>query len=329
MKKIVKIGIISIIGLILVSFIIVIRNNDEFRNWEITQNSKNISEINWSKFYWTNRIIDGKKIEKTSMKINGQIAETDCFVNFQFDLGSDLTMIYENSFISMFKSYPKISNRIKKLKSSAEFWNSKKVYQNFEFEFGDFKAKNKKLYVENNYGDRISEKVPNKIDQINIGTIGADFFQNKILIIDYPNQRFSICDLIPKEYKTELINIELDKYGRVILPMKLNNKNYRILFDNGSSMFELIATEKNISKFATSKNIDSIKVSSWGKEHYLISKMITNEIELGGKKFSKVKIYENRSGLGIDKETDGTAGNKLFWNNIIIIDFKNKLFGIK
>ena len=153
--------------------------------------------------------------------------------------------------------------------------------------------------------------------------------QNKILIIDYPNQRFSICDLIPKEYKTELINIELDKYGRVILPMKLNNKNYRILFDNGSSMFELIATEKNISKFATSKNIDSIKVSSWGKEHYLISKMITNEIELGGKKFSKVKIYENRSGLGIDKETDGTAGNKLFWNNIIIIDFKNKLFGIK
>ena len=329
MRKIVKIGITVIIGLTLVSFIIASRNNDEFRNWKIKSNSKKKSEISWSKFYWTNSDIDGKNYEKTSMKIRGKISEINFLINFQFDLGSDLTMIYENSFKSLFKNNHKVINRIERLKNSANFWNNSKVYRNFEFEFGDFIATNEKLYIEKNYGNDISEKELNRVEQINIGTIGADFFQNKILIIDYPNQRFSICDTIPKEFETEFIKIELDEFGRVILPMKLNNKNYKILFDNGSSMFELIATEKNISKFTTNKKIDSIKVSSWGKEHYMTSKMITNEIELGGKKFSNVKIYENQSGLGIDKKTDGTAGNKLFWNNTIIIDFKNKQFGIK
>lgn len=329
MRKIVKIGITIIIGLTLVSFIIYSRNNDEFRNWKIKSNSNKISELSWSRFYWTNRNIDGINYEKTSMRIIGKISDTNSLINFQFDLGSDLTMIYENSFKSLFENNQKLKNRIEILKNSAQFWNSNKVYRNFKFEFGEFIATNEKLYVEKNYGNEISKKGINQVEQINIGTIGADFFQNKILIIDYPNQRFSICDTIPKEFETEFIKIELDKFGRVILPMKLNNKNYKILFDNGSSMFELIATEKNISKFTTNKKVDSIKVSSWGKEHYMSSKMITNEIELGGKKFSNVKIYENQSGLGIDKKTDGSAGNKLFWNNTIIIDFKNKLFGVK
>jgi hypothetical protein len=58
-------------------------------------------------------------------------------------------------------------------------------------------------------------------------------------------------------------------------------------------------------------------------------KMITDTFELAGQNFCSVKIYVNNSGFGIDKQTDGMAGNALFWDKTVIIDFKNKKFGIK
>ncbi len=57
--------------------------------------------------------------------------------------------------------------------------------------------------------------------------------------------------------------------------------------------------------------------------------MITDTFELAGQNFCSVKIYVNNSGFGIDKQTDGMAGNALFWDKTVIIDFKNKKFGIK
>jgi len=58
------------------------------------------------------------------------------------------------------------------------------------------------------------------------------------------------------------------------------------------------------------------------------SRMITDTFEIAGMKFCNVKIYENHAGLGIDESTDGMAGNFLFWNHTILIDFKNKKFGV-
>jgi hypothetical protein len=57
--------------------------------------------------------------------------------------------------------------------------------------------------------------------------------------------------------------------------------------------------------------------------------MITDTFELAGKKFCNVKVYENHSDLGIVKNTDAMTGNYLFWNNTIVIDFKNKKFGVE
>jgi len=101
------------------------------------------------------------------------------------------------------------------------------------------------------------------------------------------------------------------------------------MFDNGSSIFPIITLEKNIANYSTSADIDTIKISSWGKMHDVTGKLIKDTFELAGQKFSNVKVYANHSGLGIDHKTDGMAGNALFWNKTIIIDFKNKKFGVK
>jgi len=104
---------------------------------------------------------------------------------------------------------------------------------------------------------------------------------------------------------------------------------FKILFDNGSSLFPIITPDVNISKFSTANDIDTITCSSWGKKHNVTGKLIKDTFELAGQKFHHIKVYANHSGLGIDNKADGMAGNALFWNKTIIIDFRNKKFGVK
>ena len=296
-----------------------------YSNWRIENNSQDKSNISWTKFEWTDGELAGKKFDKLSMNIPCKIIGLSNNFTFQFDLGADLTGVYENTFSSLYTQNPELENKIKKLKSSLQFWNSNKYFENLSINFGSYTATNKTSFVYKNYG----EKIQNLKDTIHLGTIGADFFKEKILIIDYPNKQFAICENIPKNFQDNLIDIELDRKGRVILPMKIHSKHYRIMFDNGSSIFPIITNAKNISNYSTSADIDTIQISSWGQTHGVTGKLIKDTFELAGQKFSNVKVYANHSGLGIDNETDGMTGNALFWDKTIIIDFKNKKFGVK
>jgi hypothetical protein len=161
-----------------------------------------------------------------------------------------------------------------------------------------------------------------------LGTIGVDFFQNKVLILDYPNKKMAVNEAIPKHLEAVYIDIELDEQGRVLLPMTLNGTDFSVLFDTGSSVFQLIVPEKSISKFTNAEIRDSLEISSWGQKHYVKGRLIEDSILLAGQKFSNVKIYGNSSGYGIDNKSDAMAGNALFWDRVIVIDFKNKKFGV-
>ena len=60
--------------------------------------------------------------------------------------------------------------------------------------------------------------------------------------------------------------------------------------------------------------------------------LVIGTIEIAGQKFNSVEIYaDHRKEV---QEADGTAaylvtGNALFWNKTVIIDFRNKTFGVK
>ena len=298
-----------------------------YSNWRIENNSQDKSNISWTKFEWTNGELAGKKFDKLSMNIPCKLSGLSNNFTFQFDLGANLTGVYENTISSLYTQKSELEHKIKRLKSGLLFWNSNKYFEDLSIIFGNYIATNKAAYVYKNFGEKI--EIQYLKGTIHLGTIGADFFKDKTLIIDYPNKQFAICENIPKNYQDNLIDIELDRNGRVILPMKIHSKNYRIMFDNGSSIFPLITNAKNISNYSTSADIDTIQISSWGQTHGVTGKLIKDTFELAGQKFSNIKVYANHSGLGIDNETDGMTGNALFWDKTIIIDFKNKKFGVK
>jgi hypothetical protein len=250
-------------------------------------------------------------------------------LTFQFDIGSSRTMLYENSLSSFYFQNKKLSEQVSNFNFPVNFSKSKKLFKDLTISFGEYTIFNESSFVSGNYGRTSSVEKVNKGDTIHIGTIGADLFKGKVLFIDYPNKKFAICEEVPEQFKKTLVDIELDKNGKPVLPLVMNSKKYRILFDNGSSLFPITASSKNRPKFSNNPILDSIEISSWGKKHIVDSRMITDTFELGGRKFSNVKVYENHSGLGIDRKTDGMAGNFLFWNNTIVIDFKNKKFGVQ
>lgn len=317
---------ILILPLIVILILIIFQFADQsYSNWQIKNNFESKPAISWVKFEWTSDTLSGRTFEKSAMIIPCKIKGIPNVVTFQFDLGSDLTGVYENTYNSLF-AFNRLP-KIKRLKSQLQFWTSDKYLENFELHFGAYTTINKTAYVFDNYGEKI--KKYNVNDTIHLGTIGRDLFKNSVLIIDYQNKRFAICENAPTEYRSTLIDIELDRTGRVLLPMKFKKKSYKITFDTGSSIFPIITEKKNISKFSNSPDIDTITISSWGKKHDVTGKMITDTFQLAGQKFSFVKIYVNHSGLGIDKQTDGMAGNALFWNKMVIIDFKNKKFGVR
>jgi hypothetical protein len=300
----------------------------KYNHWEIKNIRK--STIPWAKFEWTSDSISGRYFDKLSINIPAKMQGIPYELTFQFDLGAN-TILYENELKSIFQVHNSLRDIVK---SPLPFYLIQLLKKEGTIEdglinIGDYQAKCRFIPVKKNYGDFISKESLLRGDTIHIGTIGADFFQNKILIIDYPNKRLAILDEVPSEYKTSFIDIELDKSGRVILPLEINENHYRILFDTGSSLFPIITLSKNTGKFSSNPDIDTLKISSWGVKHDVTGKMITDTFELAGQNFSNVKVYTNHSGLGIDNSTDGMTGNALFWDKTIIIDFKHKKFGVK
>lgn len=293
-------------------------------SWEIDYPDK---ELAWVPFLWSNDSLGGQFFEKTAMMIPCSIEGIENPVTLQFDLGAWPTGLYENCLTSITNNDKKLT--IKNHRYKFLLPKDTKYLKDFALTFGSYKLFNKKAGVYQDYGS--SRKRNNNKDTVhNLGTIGADIFQNRVLVIDYPNQRFAIYEDLPKEYSNmNFVDIEIDEYGTPILPMKIKGKNYVVAFDNGASIFELWTLQKNIAKFTTSEDIDTLTIKSWGVKHDVTSKIISDTVELAGSKFVNVKIYANHTGFGVGAETDATTGNALFWDRLVVIDFRNKKFGLK
>lgn len=238
------IKILKFIAIIFISVLIIcgysfLTDKTYYKEWSITKLKSDSSKISWVKFVWTNDTLSGKYYTRTSMQIPCKIGELPYNFSFQFDLGA-YTGIYENTAISFDDKYQGWKAHAVRLRSPLQFWFNKKGVTDLTISFGNYTAKNSLSKLYENYGSKINTEKYSANDTIHIGTIGADLFQKKVLIIDYPNQQFAICDTIPNNYNTNFSSIELDGAGRVILPMKIAGKNYKVLFDNGSSLFPLI-----------------------------------------------------------------------------------------
>ena len=318
MKTVVKIVVLTPLVLILICAISYFTEKNNYGTWTIEKKPYTDTTSDWIKFLWISDSMGNRNFERSGMNVPVKIAGLP--YNF-----TSLNVVYAAN--------PSLEKKVARLRSLFQFWNNNKSYKDISIEVGRYIFKSKDCYVHRNYGEDLNKDSILKSPALHIGSIGIDLFKNKVLIINYPLQQFCIADTVPAAYKVNMVPIELNAAGMVLLPMKLRGRLYNCLFDNGSSIFQLIGSSTRIDEYSTAKDNDTLPVSSWGTIHNMTGRKMTDTVEIAGQKFYDVEIYaDHRKEFQESAITDKpylVTGNALFWNKTIIIDFRNKRFGIK
>lgn len=122
--------------------------------------------------------------------------------------------------------------------------------------------------------------------------------------------------------------------GPVKLPFRIDGKEYKLMFDTGSSPFQLVTTKERALAISDPAIVDSLSGPLWwGTEVAFCGLNVNKIIELGGQVLEDSKVYYEKNGLwdGVYKSLDvwGITGNAYFYDRILILDYKNKVFRVK
>ncbi len=286
---------------------------------------------NWIPFQWHGDSIENKYFDKLAIVVPVKIDNLPYNFGMQLDLGAVETMFYEKNISEILSTHPDLKQKID---TTSTFWinNSKNpMMKNINLNLGNMDLGLRNIGLYKNFGtttkiDATTEK------PILIGTIAPDIFKNKILIIDYPNNRLSIQDSIPNTLqKASFSNFE-QQNGRIFIHFQIDGHDERLMFDTGSSMFSLITTPIRARKIANRKITDKFTVNSWGKPLVIYEKTIDKEITFGSNRINSSKVYYSKNFnfklLYFMLKIWGITGNANFLHNVIIIDYKNQKFGV-
>ncbi len=293
-------------------------------------------EKGWSSFQWVNEELSGKKIDKTAILVPVKIDNLPNNFLMQLDLGAASTVIRGNTFELLLEKYPSLNSRIDTSKHITTQAGRVVSLNDVKIGIGNCEVINKDIGLIEDYGNHLSVDIINSKSEILIGTIGSDIFSNKVLIIDYPNQQIFIGDSIPSNLNFQNQPFEFVKENtdnRILIPIIFGKERKNIMFDTGASIFPFATSEKNASQICKKEISDSIVVRSWGKSLTMIGKETNVPIIFKGETLLPQTVYFDKSNKfdGFYEENNFFAltGNILFLNNVILIDFENKLFGIK
>ncbi len=283
--------------------------------------------IQWISFQWHTENISGKTFKMAAMYVPVTIDSLPHKFVMQFDMGSDATMIYGNSIKPYLHKYDNLKSKLIKWTDGREY------YKDLNFKIGNTSSTLRYVLHQKKAGNTISRSALSQEKEVLIGTIGADIIKNKILIIDYPNQRIGITDEITDEWKKGEQQTIRVKYGKIIFPLVINGQVVYVLFDTGSSIFALTTSADNAIPLKESGNIDSLKIYSWGQQYMVYGCNVKSDVKFGALTLPKMPLYYDKSGknAATSKTLDiwGIAGNQYFVHNIVVIDMKNNTMTIK
>lgn len=286
----------------------------------------------WFPFSWYSAKISGKTFDKVAMLVPTKVNDLNANFTLQFDLGSDATIIYGNTINSYYKE-DEIKNFLLQNSKSTDN-GGKVVYTTKGLVYHLGKVSKDNLIYKDNYGDKIPEDSLFTKSAKHIGSLGADVFYNKVLIIDYPHKRMCILDSLDNNLReiTAFVDVR-SKNGRLHIPLTVDKKTYWFLFDTGASLFS-INTNKELwnSLVDRSAKTDTIIANSWGEKVKFYGRPIKEKVYLGKRKLENNYAWYNENirlqEFNKTEQIDGLTGNAFFVNNIVVLDFKNNKFGV-
>lgn len=143
------------------------------------------------------------------------------------------------------------------------------------------------------------------------------------------------CSFTENEIENGFTKFEFKK-RKLLFPAKIENQDLKLLYDSGTSGYELIINKEEWQKYKLkNRKLKVEKGNSWGNVLTVISASANKKMQFGDTqlKISEVTYIEGvskmqtflmkRSGM------QGMIGNKIFLNHKLIIDCKNERFKVE
>ncbi len=280
-------------------------------------------------FYWSPAEISGRHFDKAAMYLPISLDTVTEIHYSQFDLGSDATVLYQNNFKSI------TDYNYLKFDSLSDYNTERPLFmiKDVDLNIGKINFGKRNVLGLYNYGEPIIRKKNAPVSENSIGTIGADIFQNKIVVINFPNQTISVLDTtnsaLENYFSFEKCKIE---NKRIIVPIILKGKTHFFMYDTGSSLFPMVTSFSNWKEITNQKINDTLSITNFGNPVIMLGSNASIEINIGMNTLTDFGVYYEKDNY-FDKmfeqlKCDGIIGNAFFFNKTICIDFKNKRFGI-
>lgn len=242
---------------------------------------------------------------------------------FQFDTGAPTTFIYGNTLKSLRDAGVAIEETVKE---------GRPYVQSLDFVLGGNNTSAAMIQILENYGNLIDQKDTTRA--VKIGTIGADFMDQRITLIDFKNEVIQVYNERP-HWMSSLPGFQAFAFEgrRFMLPTQIAGKELELFYDSGSSAFGLITSKKRFDDY-TDKNEEEVKYDGNRLDESLtIHHKSSNEImEIGHatlplKRISYVDIYADYQRFMTPfTRIGGWLGNKPFTESTLILDTKKEEF---
>jgi len=253
----------------------------------------------------------------------------------QLDLGATKTMIYENSFKHYAQKHPFV---IQKLDTTGSpiYLNGRKSFflKNLSIQLDKTGFLNRSIALMSQYGDEIPMDSIYTSTQKLIGTIAPDLFQDKILVIDFVNNRLKVFEKLPIAYQKANFVPALIQKGRIKIPIVIGDKTYYVMFDTGNCLGDLLLDKETILPFTNPNEPaqEFLNGKTWGQPLVYYNKNLTQKLYFSGKAMDikKAQFSDQDSDVQFNKEEKiiGLIGPVLFQDKLVIIDYRNKRFGV-
>jgi hypothetical protein len=272
-------------------------------------------------FKWKGDSINGQWENYAAMLIPVKLVGCPKQFYMQFDVGVPYSLFYSNKLKAISSRYPLL----------VHVPDSANIGSDLSFIAGKTKITAREMMLKQMGATEINWD--NSSIEI-IGTLGTDFIGNKTVMIDYPGKKISIGYTIPERSGFTLTDF-IYANRSIILPALIKGKKTMLYFDSGSSAFELLTNKETAAMLALPGATPvTYPVTSWGKTLTANSYASGDSIEIASIKMplNRVTYIEGSSDAQVNSMMKmgigGMTGNKLFLHSTLVLDIKNKRFGI-
>jgi len=292
--------------------------------------------IKWIPFEWVSDSSSGRYFEKAGINVPVQIEDISDNLYMQLDLGAITTVLYEKSFAPYLSLHQNLVNRLDTTLTFTIEGKTNPKFRDIQMKLGDVEIGEHNIGLFQNYGPIIPKDSIGNSKSKHIGTLGPDIFKDKVLVINFPEQKISILSSVSELPKEDIANLKFIPFlvsrNRIKIPMEINGKVQHVLYDTGSSIFPLNTSKEQVMEFPNATVTDSLKVNSWGEQITLYGVQLGSPVSIGNQSFSGVTAYYDERSVASDffkrENIWGFAGNTLFLDKTLVIDYKNKTIGI-